>query len=100
MHRRFFNAMYVFNVVIQAIISLVSPIAVGVLIAWLLSEKAGVGGWIYVVLIILGVTSGLVSMVRFTLSSMTAIQRLEKEQADRDNERKRRAKLKEDTDEK
>ena len=67
MHRKFFNAMYVFNIVIQSIISLVSPIAVGILIAWLLTEKAGVGGWIYVVLIILGVISGLFSMVRFTL---------------------------------
>lgn len=100
MYRRFFNAMYLFNIVIQAIISLLAPIAVGILIAWLLCEKAGVDSWIYVVFIILGVMSGLVSMVRFTLSSMSAMQRLEKEQADRDNERKRRTKLKEDTDEK
>lgn len=99
MHRKFFNAMYVFNIVIQSIISLVSPIAVGILIAWLLTEKAGVGGWIYVVLIILGVISGLFSMVRFTLSSMAGIQRLENEQAEEERKRKRNAKSKECTDE-
>lgn len=92
MHRKFFNAMYVFNIAMQAIISLVSPIAVGVLLSWLLTEKAGVGSWIYVVLIILGVISGLFSMVRFTLSSMAGIQRLENEQARAELERKKQLK--------
>lgn len=99
MHRRFFNAMYVFNIVIQSIISLVSPIAVGILAAWLLTEKAGADSWIYVVLIILGVISGLFSMVRFTISSMAGIQRLENEQAEEERKRKRNAKSKECTDE-
>ncbi len=80
MYNKFFNAMYVFNTVLQAIITLASPVAVGIFFAWLLTERAGVGDWIYVVLIILGVMSGLVSMVRFVLSAMAGIERLENEQ--------------------
>ncbi len=93
MHKRFFNAVYIFNVVIQSIISLASPIAVGVFISWLLTEKAGVDSWIYIVFIMLGVISGLVSMVRFLLSSMAGIQRLENEQ--RQDEIKRKKQMRE-----
>ena len=84
--------MYVFNAVTGAIVTLVSPVAVGIFFAWLLTERAGVGDWIYVVLIILGVMSGLVGMVRFVLSSMAGIERLEGEQAQR---MKNKAKMKE-----
>lgn len=92
MHRKFFGAMYAFNIIIQALITLVSPIAVGLLAAWLLNEKAGVGSWIYVVCIIIGVISGLVGMVRFTLFSMAGIERLEKEQEDAARRRKKSSK--------
>ena len=81
MHRKFFNAMYVLNIAMQAIFSLLSPIALGALVSWLLVSRAGVGEWIYVVLILLGVGSGLVGMVRFVLSAMSGVERLEKEQA-------------------
>ena len=84
--------MYVFNVAIQAIISLAAPIAVGFGAAWLLVEKLTVGEWIYIPLIIIGVMSGLVSMVRFVISSMAGIERLEKEQEDAARERKRKKK--------
>lgn len=89
MHRKFFNAMYAFNIVIQAMISLVTPIALGIGAAWLLDEKANAGSWVYVVFIILGVGAGLVGMVRFVLSSMAGVERLEKEQADAERERKK-----------
>ena len=87
MHRKFFNAMYVLNIAMQAIFSLLCPIALSVLVAWLLVSRAQVGEWIYVVLILLGVGSGLIGMVRFVLSSMSGIERLEREQ---ENEAKRR----------
>ena len=81
MHKKFFNAMYVLNIAMQAIFSLLSPIALGALVSWILVSRAGVGEWIYVVLILLGVGSGLVGMVRFVLSAMSGVERLEKEQA-------------------
>lgn len=81
MHRKFFNAMYVLNIAMQAIFSLLSPIALGALVSWILVSRAGVGEWIYVVLILLGVGSGFVGMVRFVLSAMSGVERLENEQA-------------------
>ena len=92
MHKRFFNAMYVFNVILQAFFSLLTPVALGFAIAWLLVAKLSVGEWAYVVFIILGVGSGLVGMVRFVLSSMSGIERLEREQEL--EEKKRRAEIK------
>ena len=79
MHKKFFNAMYVFNVVLQAFFSLLTPVALGFGIAWLLVNKLSVGEWVYVVMIIIGVGSGLLGMVRFVLSSMAGIERLERE---------------------
>ena len=92
MHKRFFNAMYVFNVILQAFFSLLTPVALGFVIAWLLVTRLSVGEWAYVVFIILGVGSGLVGMVRFVLSSMSGIERLEREQEL--EEKKRRAEIK------
>ena len=43
-------------------------------------SKLSAPEWLYVLFIILGVGSGLVGMVRFVLSSMSGIERLEAEQ--------------------
>lgn len=80
MHKKFFNAMYVFNIALGAISSLVTPIALGFFLAWLLVTRLGAPEWLYVVFIIIGVASGLVGMVRFVLSSMAGLERLEDEQ--------------------
>ena len=82
--------MYVFNIIIQSFITLLSPIALGVLLGWIITENFSVDKWIYVILIIFGVITGLIGMVRFILSSMAGIERLEKEQAAADRDRKRR----------
>ncbi len=76
----FMNAMQALNIIIQAFFNLLTPIGLSVLFAWLLSEKAGVGGWIYAVLILLGVLVGFYSMIRFILSAMASLERLEKAQ--------------------
>lgn len=89
MHRKFFNAMYVFNVVLQAFFTLLTPIAIGFFSAWLLVSRLAAPEWLYVVFIILGVGSGLLGMVRFVLSSMSGIERLESEQAAQDKGHKR-----------
>ena len=79
MHRKFFNAAYVFNVVIQAIFSLVSPALVGFGVAWLIVTRLNAGEWVYAVLIVLGIISGFIGMIRFVLSAMAGISRLEGE---------------------
>ncbi len=85
MYKGLVGALYVLNIVFQAFLTLLTPIGLGVLISWLLVTYAGVGGWIYALLVILGVLSGLVSMVKFVLAASKGYERLEKEQ----NERKK-----------
>ena len=87
--KKLFNSLYLLNIVFQSIVTLVTPIALGALISYLLTSYRGAPSWIYAPIILLGVFSGLFSMVKFILSAMTALERLESEQKERDAERKK-----------
>lgn len=86
--RNFMNAMYALNIVLQGFWSLLFPVGVGILLGWLLTEKCGMGDYVFVILILLGVFVGIVSMVRFLLSALAGLERLEKEQQGKNNFRK------------
>ena len=88
MKRGWIRSMYLWNLVIQSIVSLLSPIAVLCALAWLLSERLGVGSWIYAVLILLGVFVGLLSMIRFLLGASRALESLEREHGEKDKNNK------------
>ena len=81
---KFVSAVYIINVVIQGFFSLACPMGVGFLAAWLLVTKAGAGVFWYPVLIILGTFIGLYSMVKFILSTMAAVERLEKQREEKE----------------
>ena len=76
----FVGALYVLNIVSQAIFTLATPIALGFLLSWLLVSWLGAPTWIYAILITLGALSGFYTMIKFVLSAMSAFERLEKEQ--------------------
>lgn len=78
-YKRLITPIYVINIIFQSLISLVSPILVMILFAWLLVKYASVGTWIYVVFIMLGVFSGLYSMVVFILRAQRALEAIEKQ---------------------
>ncbi len=80
MYKKFVSALYVLNIISQAIITLAIPIALGFLISWLLVTYLSAPTWIYAVFITLGALSGFYSMIKFVLSAMAALERLEKEQ--------------------
>ena len=82
-YQKIITPIYIINIVFQAIISLLSPIAIMFLLAWLLVTKLAVGPWIYVVLIMLGVFSGLYSMVVFVLNAMRALDAIEKQNSNK-----------------
>ena len=86
--KNFMNAMYTFNIILQAFWSLLFPIGAGLFLGWLLTEKCGMGNFIFVILILLGVLVGIVSMIRFLLSALAGLERLEKEQEDKNKFRK------------
>ena len=90
MHKKFFNAMYAFNIVLQGIFSLVAPAALMALIAWLLTSKCGAPDFLFVPFIIIGFILGLISMIRFIIAAMTGIERLEAEWEREEKNKKRK----------
>jgi F0F1-type ATP synthase assembly protein I len=77
MYRKIVSATYVLNIIFQSFFNLAFPIGLGILISWLLVENAGAPGWIYAPLVIIGVIIGFSSMIKFILSAMRALERLE-----------------------
>ena len=78
-YRRFITPLYVINITVQALVSLVSPILLMLLLAYLITKYTSAGGWVYVVFIMLGVFSGLYSMVVFILRAGRALEAIEKQ---------------------
>ena len=74
-----YSTFYVINIVFQAIFTLLWQIATALIVGWLLVEKIGAPIWVYVPLILVGVVSGLVSMVRFILAAMKSLERIEEQ---------------------
>ena len=84
-YKKLITPLYVINITVQAIVSLVSPILLMLLFAYLITKYTAAGGWVYVVFIMLGVFSGLYSMVVFILRAGRALEAIEK-QHERDGE--------------
>ena len=72
-----YSTFYVINIAFQAIFTLLWQIAAALAVGWLFVEKLGAARWTYVPLIIAGVVTGLVSMVRFILAAMKSLERIE-----------------------
>ncbi len=71
--------MYALNVLVSAIFTLLTPVGILFAVAWLLNTKAGVGSYIYAVLLTIGVLVGLFSMIRFLIKASETLERIEKE---------------------
>ena len=78
MYKKLVSALYVINIVFQAIFTLLTPIALVFGISWLLVSYASAPTWIYAALVTLGALCGFYSMIKFVLSAMAALDRLEK----------------------
>ena len=77
MYKRFVGAMYVINIIAQAIVTLLLPAALLFAIAWLFVAKCGAPEWLYAVMITLGIMSGFVSMIRFVIRASEGLERME-----------------------
>ncbi len=78
-----FNITYLVNMVIQGFWCLLFPIGVAFGIGWLFVNKLSWPGWVYVPLLVVATVIGLISMCRFLISSAEAMDRIEKERAQR-----------------
>lgn len=78
--KNFMNSMYALNIALQSFWTLLMPIGFSIFLGWLLTAKLGLGNYVFVILILLGVAIGMISMVRFLLSALAGLERLENEQ--------------------
>jgi F0F1-type ATP synthase assembly protein I len=69
----------VINIVFQSIFTLLWQIGAAIFVGWIFVRFANAPPWIYVPLIIVGVVSGFVSMVRFILAAMRSLDRIEEQ---------------------
>ena len=81
--RRTYSIIYVINIVSQSIFTILLHIGLSLLLAWFLVEKCGAPNWLYVVILLIGVITGLISMIKFILSTMYALDKLEQSQKDK-----------------
>ena len=70
---------YVMNIIAQSIFSLLFNVAVYFGIGYLLNSVFGVDAWVYIPLILVGFILGIISMIRFIISAMAGVERLENE---------------------
>lgn len=76
--------MYAINIVSQAIFSLLVPVGLMILAAWLMVDRVGAPKFVYAIAIVLGFLIGLYSMVRFVMTATANLERLEN-QDNKDN---------------
>ncbi len=88
MSKRAISVIYVVNIVAQAIFTLLWQIGLGLLAAWAAVKYLSAPTWIYAPLVLLGVLTGFWSMIRFILSAMSSLERLEAQHA-RDEKQKK-----------
>lgn len=99
MHKKIFNALTLFNLIGQAIYTLCLPMGLGALISYLLTKYASAPRWIWAIFLTLGSLIGLYSMVKYILTAMAGMDRLEKQQkrdlAEKKEKEERQARLRE-----
>ena len=79
MYKKIIGAMHALNILFQAIYSLGLPIGIGALISYLLTKNGIAESWIWAILLTVGTLMGLYSMVKYLLSAIKNLERLEKE---------------------
>ncbi len=78
MYKNFISAMYILNIVWQSLFSLATPILLGLGLAYLLVSFLSAPTWLYAILGVFGCLIGFYNMIKFILSAMSALERLEK----------------------
>lgn len=73
MPKKVFSFVYALNYVFQAAFSMLTPAAVFIGGGWLLVHRCGVGKWVMIPGIVLGVLMGTYSLFHFLLTTMNHI---------------------------
>ena len=87
MYRTFISAFQMLNILFQALYTLALPIGIGALISYLTTRHLGAPRFIWAILLTLGTLMGLYSMIKYVLSALRAMERLEKERDEREKQK-------------
>ena len=87
-YKKLVSALYVLNIVAQAIVTLLIPAGLMFLVGLFFVSSCGAPAWLYAVLIPIGVIAGFISMIRFVISASEGVERLEKQGRKNNNEKK------------
>lgn len=79
MYKKFVSVLYVINIIMQAIVTLLIPILIMFGISWLFIKYAGAPLWLYAILMPIGAISGFISMIKFIIRASEGLERLEKQ---------------------
>lgn len=79
MNKKHVSLIYTINITVQSVFTLLMYVGAAILIGWLATSYWGAERWIYVPLILVGILLGFISMVKFVLVSMKALERLEEQ---------------------
>ena len=90
-HKKLFSALYVINIVAEALFTLILPGAIFAGIGWLSVTYLSAPEWIYAPAIVIGLLLGFYMMIKFVLTAMAGLERLEAEQRSKRKEEKDRA---------
>ena len=78
-YKKFVSTLYTLNIISQAFFTLLFPIGIACALSFLLVKFAGAPTFIWAILLTVATFLGLFSMIKFVLSAMAALERLEKE---------------------
>lgn len=84
-----YSAIYVLNIIFQALFTMVWYIGLFMLFAFLLVRFFHCPEWVYAPAIIIGVAGGFSSMIRFILAACRSLDRIEEERQARQNKNKK-----------
>ena len=86
MYRKTVNALYLINILSQAIFTLLTPPAIALLISFLFVKFASAPPYLYAILIPIGFVAGMFGMIKFIIRAGDGFERLQKEREEKRKE--------------
>lgn len=86
MYRNLVSALYVLNIIFQAIFTLLIPPALLFFLNLLCVRKLSFPKWTYAISLSVGFIIGIASMIKFAISASEALERLEKQRKNKEDD--------------
>ena len=87
MYKKTVNALYLMNIISQALFTLVTPPALAALLAYLLVKFASAPPYLFAILIPIAFIVGMFGMIKFIIHAGDGFERLQKEREEKNREK-------------